>query len=159
MVRTIDSCYICLQARLVTLFASQELDTDLESMQRRMHDLVQIVPDFGKPCLRAASLLYVCLALESSSSCAQMTALDALQVATDFAVLLQTLHTVLCHAHAALRHEKDLLLIALLLLLCSMLLLMLLLVLLLLRMLLLLLLLLPLVMLLLLMLQVRRCIT
>lgn len=36
------------KARLVTLFASQELDTDLESMQRRMHDLVQIVPDFGK---------------------------------------------------------------------------------------------------------------
>lgn len=43
----LSSALVILQARLVTLFASEELNLDLKSVQQRMQDLVQVVPDLG----------------------------------------------------------------------------------------------------------------
>ena len=42
-----------MQARLVSLFAGQELGCGIESVQRRMQNLVQVIPDLGRPQLSA----------------------------------------------------------------------------------------------------------
>ena len=48
------NAYDSVQARLVSLFAGQELGCGMEGVQRRMQDLVQVVPDLGEPQLSAA---------------------------------------------------------------------------------------------------------
>lgn len=37
-----------MQARLVSLFAGQELGCGMEGVERRMQDLLQVVPDLGE---------------------------------------------------------------------------------------------------------------